>query len=73
MINDAQTEQTKNISEGMKSQIGTTLKYRFDSSADGSQVRGVKSRSYYLDVIFAQIILLLLLYGISVVVIHTFK
>ncbi|HEY3361786.1 MAG TPA: hypothetical protein VGK06_08175 [Methanosarcina sp.] len=73
MINDAQTEQTKNISEGIKSQIGTTLKNRANSSADGSQLRGIKSRVYYLDVIFVQIILLLLLYGISVVVVHTFK
>jgi hypothetical protein len=69
---NAQIEQNKNISESMKSQIGTTSRNRgFDNSTDNSQVKGIRSRAYYLDVIFVQIILLLLLYGVSVVVVHT--
>jgi hypothetical protein len=69
---NAQTEQTKNISEAMKSQIGTTRRNRgFDNSAADSQVRGIRSRAYYLDVIFVQILLLLLLYGVAIVVVHT--
>jgi len=69
---NAHMEQNKKISEGIKSQIEPTHKNRgFDSPEDNSQGRGIRSRAYYLDVIFVQIILLLLLYGVSVVVVHT--
>lgn len=69
---NAHMEQNKKISEGIKSQIEPARKNMgFDSSADNSQRRGIRSRAYYLDVIFVQIILLLLLYGVSVVVVHT--
>jgi hypothetical protein len=69
---NAQIEQNKNISESMKSQIGTTSRNRgFDSSKDDSPMGGIRSRAYYLDVIFVQILLLLLLYGVAVVTVHT--
>ena len=56
----------------MKSQIGTTSRNRgFDSSKDDSPMGGIRSRAYYLDVIFVQILLLLLLYGVAVVTVHT--
>ncbi|RXA19600.1 hypothetical protein EQO05_08335 [Methanosarcina sp. MSH10X1] len=63
-------EKSKRISEGMKAQIGTRRK-RGSNSGDDSQGRGIMSRSYYLDVIFIQIVLLLLLYGVCVFVVPT--
>jgi len=67
---NAQMEMNKRISEGMKSQIGNIRKKR--GYGNGSEVdsQGVGARSeFYLDVIFVQIVLLLLLYGVCVLVV----
>jgi hypothetical protein len=67
---NAQMEKDKRVIEGMKSQIGITRKKESKSSfEDEYQVKGIMSRSYYLDVIFVQIVLLLLLYGVCVLVV----
>jgi hypothetical protein len=65
---NAQMEKDKRISEGMKSQIGIRKK-RGSNTGDDSQGIGIMSRSYYLDVIFVQIVLLMLLYGVCVLVV----
>ncbi len=67
---NVQVEKNKRISEGMKSQIGITRKRGSKSSfEDEYQVKGVRAKSYYLDVIFVQIVLLMLLYGVCVLVV----
>lgn len=70
MVDDinAQIEKSIRLSEGMKSQIGATrMKKRSNNlSEDESLGGGIRSRLYYLDVIFVQIVLLLLLYGVCV-------
>ena len=65
---NAQMEINKRISEGMKCQIGKIRKRRApDETADDL---GSKLKSY-MDVIFIQIVLLLLLYGVCVLVVPT--
>jgi len=50
----------------MKSQIGDNNKKRKqDPVNEGDRPKGLKSKSYYLDVIFIQLLLLLLLYGVA--------
>lgn len=66
---NAQMEINKRISEGMKAQIGNIRRRRVNGSEDDSEETGAKSRSYYLDVIFVQIVLLMLLYGVCVLVV----
>jgi hypothetical protein len=67
---NAQMEKDKRVIEGMKSQIGITRKRGSKSSSeDEYQVKGVRAKSYYLDVIFVQIVLLMLLYGVCVLVV----
>ncbi|WP_440946886.1 hypothetical protein ACSAZL_00900 [Methanosarcina sp. T3] len=54
------------MTEGMKSQIGDNNKKRKqDLVNEGDRPKGLKSKSYYLDVIFIQLLLLLLLYGVA--------
>lgn len=65
---NAQMELNKRISEGMKSQIGNIRKRRVYD--DDSEDIGAKFKSY-LDVIFIQIVLLLLLYGVCILVVPT--
>lgn len=65
---NAQMEINKRISEGMKCQIGKIRKRRVPD--DNSEDLGARFKSY-LDVIFIQIVLLLLLYGVCVLVVPT--
>lgn len=54
----------------MKDQIGNKEKKRPASQGEGeNQAKGIGSKAYYLDVIFIQILLLLLLYGVAVLVV----
>lgn len=57
--------------EGMKNQIGGQKEKKKAASPteDGAQATGFRSKSYYLDVIFIQVVLLLLLYGVCVLVV----
>jgi len=65
---NAQIELNKRISKGMKAQIGNIRKRReYD---ENSEDIGAKFKSY-LDVIFIQIVLLLLLYGVCILVVPT--
>ncbi|WP_440956620.1 hypothetical protein ACSAZK_06860 [Methanosarcina sp. Mfa9] len=59
------------VAEGMKSQIGGNQKKRRKKTEveTDNEVTGIRSKSYYLDVIFIQIVLLLLLYGVCVLVV----
>ena len=59
------------MGEGMKSQVVANKdKKRMKTQVDGdSQVNGSQSKSYYLDVVFIQVVLLLLLYGVCVFVV----
>lgn len=65
---NAHMEINKRISEGMKCQIGNIRKRRIPD--DNSEDLGAKFKSY-LDVIFIQIVLLMLLYGVCVLVVPT--
>jgi len=51
----------------MKSQIGdnNAKKRKQDPDNEGDSPKGLKSKGYYLDVIFIQLLLLLLLYGVA--------
>ncbi len=51
----------------MKSQIGdnNAKKRKQDPDNGDNKSKGLKSKSYYLDVIFIQLLLLLLLYGVA--------
>lgn len=50
----------------MKSQIGNnTKKIKRDQTNEEDRPNGMKAKSYYLDVIFIQLLLLLLLYGVA--------
>jgi hypothetical protein len=51
----------------MKSQIGDNKakKRKQDPDNEGDSPKGLKSKGYYLDVIFIQLLLLLLLYGVA--------
>lgn len=63
---NAQIEKNKRISEGIKAQIGNIRKKRvYDND---SEDLGARFKSYF-DVIFIQIVLLLLLYGVCVLVV----
>ena len=55
------------MTEGMKSQIGdnNAKKRKQDPANEGDSPKGLKSKGYYLDVIFIQLLLLLLLYGVA--------
>ena len=55
------------MTEGMKSQIGDNKakKIKQDPDNEGDSPKGLKSKGYYLDVIFIQLLLLLLLYGVA--------
>lgn len=55
----------------MKSQIGdNNAKKRKQDPANGEdRPKGLRSKGYYLDVIFIQLLLLLLLYGVAVFVV----
>lgn len=57
--------------EGMKSQIGNNkVKTRKQDSITGDdRPTGLGSKGYYLDVLFIQFVLLLLLYGVAVFVV----
>ncbi|HII01428.1 TPA: hypothetical protein HA351_07205 [Methanosarcinaceae archaeon] len=57
--------------EGMKSQVVANKdKKRMKTQVEGdSQVNGSQSKSYYPDVVFIQVVLLLLLYGVCVFVV----
>jgi len=67
---NAQLEKNQRISEGMKSQIGITRRRGSKNVLeDEYQVKGGRAKSYYLDVIFVQIVLLMLLYGVCVLVV----
>ncbi len=59
------------MGEGMKSQVVANKdKKRMKTQVEGdSQVNGSQSKSYYLDVVFIQVVLLLLLYGVCVFVV----
>lgn len=59
------------MGEGMKNQIGGRKEKRNVASPteEDTQATGVRSKSYYLDVIFIQVVLLLLLYGVCVLVV----
>lgn len=59
------------MGEGMKSQVAANKdKKRMKTQVEGdSQVNGSQSKSYYLDVVFIQVVLLLLLYGVCVFVV----
>ncbi|AKB24056.1 hypothetical protein MSMTP_0587 [Methanosarcina sp. MTP4] len=59
------------MGEGMKSQVAANKdKKRMKTQVEGdSQVSGSQSKSYYLDVVFIQVLLLLLLYGVCVLVV----
>lgn len=59
------------MGEGMKSQVVANKdKKRMKTQVEGdSQVNGSQSKSYYLDVVFIQVLLLLLLYGVCVLVV----
>jgi len=68
---NARIESNKRVSDGMKNQIGGVReKKKPKTPVEGeSQVGGIRSKSYYLDVVFIQVVLLLLLYGICVFVV----
>lgn len=68
---NAHIESNNRVSDGMKNQIGGAReKKRPKTPVEGeSQVGGIRSKSYYLDVVFIQFVLLLLLYGICVFVV----
>lgn len=55
----------------MKSQIGGNQKKKEkDIQVDeDNKPKGLRSKAYYLDVIFIQLLLLLLLYGVAVFVV----
>ncbi len=59
------------MGEGMKSQVVANKdQKRVKTQGEGnSQVNGSQSKSYYLDVVFIQLLLLLLLYGVCVLVV----
>lgn len=67
---NARMETNKRISEGMKRQIGNIRKRRGSNyGSEDDPMIGARSKSYYLDVIFVQIVLLMLLYGVCVLVV----
>lgn len=68
---NARIESNNRVSDGMKNQTGGVReKKRAITPVEGeSHVGGLRSKSYYLDVIFVQAVLLLLLYGICVFVV----
>jgi len=55
------------VTEGMKTQIGDNNAKKRTQDPDNGEDRqkGLKSKSYYLNVIFIQLLLLLLLYGVA--------
>lgn len=63
------------MGEGMKSQVAGNKDKKRKTQVEGdnlegdSQVSGVRSKAYYLDVVFIQLLLLLLLYGVCVLVV----
>ncbi|AKB18983.1 MULTISPECIES: hypothetical protein [unclassified Methanosarcina] len=64
-------ERNNHVSDGIKNQIGGVQEKNKPKTPVGgeSQMSGIRSKSYYLDVIFVQFVLLLLLYGICVFVV----
>ncbi len=53
--------------DGMKSQIGdnSAKKRKQDPTNEDDRPNGMRTKGYYLDVIFIQFLLLLLLYGVA--------
>lgn len=66
-----QITEDNQVAEGMKGQIGGNQKKkgRKNEGESDNEATGLGSKSYYLDVIFIQIVLLLLLYGVCVLVV----